>query len=272
MITTTQSGILGVVQGFTEFLPISSSAHLVLFPYFFQWEDPGLGYDVALHMGTLAAILGYFWKDWTSILRNFVGYFRSKAHRSGESLLWAKLIVGTFPAAIAGIVLEKTAETQFRSPYLIATTLSVFAFLLLFADRKGSKTRDISSISFSDAILIGCAQSVAIIPGVSRSGITITTALLLGLTRKAGARFSFLLSAPIIAGAGLMKSETIVESIRMGGESLNLVVVGFATSLISGLTAIALLNYIMRTRSLAGFAYYRFALSFIIIVIAVIFR
>ena len=192
----TQSLVLGIVQGLTEFLPISSSAHLILLPRFLGWTDPGLAFDVALHLGTLGGVLAYFWKDLWNIPRKTIVF----------------LTVATVPGAIAGLLLEHKAETVFRSPALIAGALILMGAALAVADWRGNGDKKISDLTLKKAILIGLAQGLALIPGVSRSGVTITTALAIGLERREAARFSFLLSIPIIAGAGMLKFKAILLS------------------------------------------------------------
>lgn len=273
--------ILGLVQGLTEFLPVSSSGHLILAPYFLNFEDPGLAFDVALHMGTLAAILVFFWKDWFQIATqcqvaskelvrgNLAGASDAIAgHARGVPL--ALLILGTLPAAVIGLMLEKLAEETFRAPALVACTLAGFGALLWYWDVRGTKSRDVSKLNVKDALYVGLAQAVAIVPGVSRSGVTITTGLALGLTRQAAARFSFLLSGPITAGAGLLKMKYIFSTVKAGGAAAAAVGWGFAASLVSGLAALGLLNLIVKSNSYKAFAIYRFALAFIIIVLVII--
>ena len=195
-VSLIQPVVLGIIQGLTEFLPISSSAHLILLPRFLGWTDPGLAFDVALHLGTLAGVLAYFWQDLWDIPRKTVGF----------------LIVATVPGAVAGLLLEHKAETVFRSPALIAGALILMGAALAVADWRGNGDKKISDLTLKKAILIGLAQGLALIPGVSRSGVTITTALAIGLERREAARFSFLLSIPIIAGAGMLKFKAILLS------------------------------------------------------------
>ncbi len=257
------SFFLGIVQGLTEFLPISSSAHLVLMPYFFNWKDPGLTFDVALHLGTLAAILIYFKKDWQNILLQIAA---PKKARAKQDVDWKWIAIGTLPAGVIGLLFEKQAEHAFRNPYLIAVTLAVFGFLLWFFDSRGKKKFTLDSLSLKTALIIGFAQAMAIVPGVSRSGITITAALFLGLRRESAFRFSFLLSAPIIAGAGLLKFPKIFQTLIQGGpESLGMLI-GFVASLVSGLFAIVLLKYMAEKRSFKAFAVYRLLLALAIVV------
>jgi len=206
-VTIWQSVVMGLVQGLGEFLPISSSAHLVLVPWFFNWLDPGLTFDIALHIGTLIAVIAYFWRDWVKLIR---GAFQGTKSKEGR-LFWY-LVLATIPGAIMGLLLEEKAETVFRNPLLIAVMLIVLGVLLYWADRKGRKLTNVNNISLGQSLMIGISQALAIIPGVSRSGITMTTGLLFGLTREGAARFSFLLSAPVIFGAGLIKVPDILAN------------------------------------------------------------
>jgi len=244
-----QSAVLGIVQGLTEFLPISSSAHLILIPYFFGWTDQGLAFDVALHLGTLVGVLAYFWKDFWEMLvapaeRKTLGF----------------LVVATIPGAVAGLLFEHKVETAFRSPALIASALILMGVLLALADRLGKGEKMVSDLTWKTAALIGLSQALALVPGVSRSGITITTALVLGFQRREAARFSFLMSAPIIAGAGLLKFHAILlspDKMALGA--------GFVCSALFGLLAIwALMRYV-QTRSYMPFAVYRWILGLFVL-------
>lgn len=265
-MTILESLILGAIQGITEFLPISSSAHLVLTRFFFNWHDPGLAYDVALHMGTLAAILMFFWKDWLEIIRDIVRHSGTR-HPINLKLL----VIASIPGAVAGLALEDVVETAFRSPLLIAGTLTVFGLLLWYFDSRGRKDRELMTVGMKDALIVGAAQALAIIPGVSRSGITITAGLLLGLGRNSAVRFSFLLSAPIIAGAGLVKGKYILEAMTTDTAQAMLVASGFLASVVSGFLALGFLSYIVKSRTFIGFVAYRLALA-LAIVVFVIFR
>jgi len=240
--------VLGLVQGLTEFLPISSSAHLILIPRYLGWEDPGLAFDVALHLGTLAGVLIYFWKD----LCHLATHLGDQKERN--TVLF--LIVATIPGGLAGFLLEHKAETVFRSPLLIAGVLIGMGTLLGLADwfSKGNKT--IADLTIGAALILGLAQGFALIPGVSRSGITITMALVLGLNRSESAKFSFLMSIPIIAGAGILKSKAIMHSpdkFALG--------VGFLAATVAGLFAIWLLFKIIQTKRYTPFVLYRWALG-----------
>jgi undecaprenyl-diphosphatase len=192
--------VLGIIQGLGEFLPISSSAHLVLVPWALGWHYAGLTFDVALHIGTLLSVVAFFWKDWLNLLIAALHRRRSK-----EAALFWYLVLGTIPGGAVGFLFEKQAETVLRTPLLIGIMLIVMGIILYWVDRRAASIKRIESISLLDSLLIGLSQALAIIPGVSRSGITMTTGRALGMTREAAARFSFLLSTPIIVGAGLFK-------------------------------------------------------------------
>ncbi len=261
-MTVFQAVILGLVQGLGEFLPISSSAHLVLVPWLFQWEDPGLSFDVALHMGTLIAVLAYFWRDWLDLAK---GGIRGWNNPDGR-LFWY-LVVSCVPGAAIGYLLEDQAETLFRSPPLIAVMLIIMGLILYLVDRGSRKDLDIKHIDLKTSFLIGLSQALAIIPGVSRSGITMTTGLLLGLTRESAARFSFLLSAPIICGAALVKLPKLLA--EPGALSLPFVS-GMLVASVAGLASIHFLLRYLRTESFLPFAWYRFILGAAVIVVAVV--
>lgn len=252
----TQALLLGVVQGLSEFLPISSSGHLVIFPWLFGFSDPGLSFDVALHAGTLIAVLGYFWRDWCNIfhLRDDMPEYRALP----KALLF--LVIATIPGAIAGALLEKEAETVFRNPLLIAATLFIFGALLLITDLFGRKTRTLETVTLRDALAIGCAQALAIVPGVSRSGITITAALARGIDRASAARFSFLLSTPIIFAALLANMSPILSA----GVNLPFAV-GVLSSAVSGYLAIFSLIRFVERASYQVFFWYRVAIALLIV-------
>lgn len=243
--------ILGVVQGLTEFLPISSTAHLILFPWFFNWDGiiNTLTFDIALHAGTLIALIFCFWRDWVDLLIR-------------RQRLFGLIMLASFPAGLAGFFLNDFVEHSLRSPLIISFTLVSVGILMLVAERS-KKNRDIKQITFKDVIIIGVAQAFAIIPGVSRSGITISASLFRGLEREAAARFSFLLSTPIIAGATLLHTRKALNY------SLNhdykIFIVGIIVSFITGYFAIKFLLYFLKRYPLNIFAYYRFILSIIII-------
>jgi len=258
MFSVFQAIILGIVQGLTEFLPVSSSAHLILIPKLFKWrEDPGLAFDVILHLGTLLALLIFYWREWLEMVMSL-----ANGNRVQRRLLFL-LIVASVPGAIIGVLLEKQAETIFRSPVLIAGTMATLGILLWAADAFGSKKRKIGEITFLDALLIGLSQAFAIIPGVSRSGATITTARFLGIERADAANFSFLMATPIIAGAGLLEVRKFIHSgltPQLGW--------GFAASAVFGVLAIVWLLRFVRTHSYRSFAIYRIALAVLVVAVA----
>jgi undecaprenyl-diphosphatase len=257
--------IFGIIQGLTEFLPISSSGHLVLLPKFLNWTDPGLNFNVALHFGTLLAVVWYFRKDLLEIA-TLVKSRESKVVKPGIKSRYNKwiawlLVVATIPGVIVGYFLNDLAEEVLRSPAIIIFTLVFFGGLLYWADKISKQKRNLKKLNFKDAILIGLAQAVALIPGTSRSGITITTGLLLGLSRTAAARFSFLMSIPIILGAVVYKSPDLLE----GGIG-SYEILGILASAISGYFAIAGLMKFINKVSYKVFFWYRIVLAFLVLV------
>jgi len=245
-----------------EFLPISSSAHLVLIPWLLRWTDPGLTFDVALHVGTLVAVVIYFWKDWWElIIKGFTDV------RSVKGRLFWYLVAATVPGATGGFLLEKKAETLFRSPMLIAMMLILMGILLYWADRRSSKKTEISHMTFGTSLLIGISQVLAIIPGVSRSGITMTTGLLMGLTREGAVRFSFLLSTPIILGAAMVKLPGIISNPSLITLDFT---IGMAVSCITGIASIGFLLRYVRTKDFSPFVWYRFMVGVVVIMITIV--
>ncbi len=256
MISYLQAIVLGAVQGLAEFLPISSSAHLILVPWLLKWHDPGLAFDVALHLGTLLALLIYYRNDWIAMVRSITG------GRSAERRLLQLLIVASVPGAIIGLAFEKQAETIFRSPLLIAIAMAVLAVLLWLFDKLSPQKRTISEMTYRDALVIGFSQALAIIPGVSRSGATITMARAVGVERGDSANFSFLMATPIIAGAGLVEARKLIH------EGIDWpVALGFVSAAIFGLVAIALLIRYVRTRDYVVFAVYRLLVAAFVIAV-----
>lgn len=245
--------VLGIVQGLTEFIPVSSSGHLILFPWFFGWHGQvdSLAFSVALHCGTLIALVIYFRKELIALVINA---------GAKDALLW-QIVLANIPAAAVGVIFHDQIA-EFRSPLLVAFTLAFVAILMILAERR-KNTRLFEEITLKDALFIGVAQACALIPGVSRSGITITAALSRGIKRDAGAQFSFLLSAPVIAGAGLLETVKLVKEDSM---DYTLFFTGMITSAIVGYVAIKYLLIFLKRYSLHAFAYYRFVLSFVIIV------
>ncbi|MEJ2602241.1 MAG: undecaprenyl-diphosphate phosphatase [Gammaproteobacteria bacterium] len=257
-----QSVALALLQGLTEFLPISSSGHLVLLPVFAGWQDQGLAFDVAVHFGTLAAVLIYFRDD---ILAMAAGWFRQLAGRgaSAESRLAWAVIVGTLPLGLVGFLGHDWIEGNLRSALVIAGTTGGFGILLWLADRYGAHRRDEDSLRPADALLIGCAQVLALIPGTSRSGITMTAAMALGLTRSAAARFSFLLSIPaILAATGLetWNLSRTAESVDWG-----MLAGAMLVSAVTAWLAIRLFLTFIERMGMWPFALYRVVLSLVIL-------
>lgn len=265
-MTLIQALVLGAVQGLTEFLPVSSSAHLILVPWMLGWKDQGLTFDVMLHAGTLVALLSFFWRDWVGMI---VATFRAGSpgkRQAGGARFLFMLICATIPAAVAGFVAQKTVETRLRSPLILATTLIGLALLLWLAEKVARLRKSLHQVSMLDALSIGLSQALALIPGTSRSGITITTGLFCGLTREAAARFSFLLSAPIIAGAVLKKLLDLRHTGVEAADRLPLLF-GFLASLIVGYLTIKYLLKFLQTHTLYIFVGYRILLGIVILLL-----
>lgn len=249
------AAFLGVVQGLTEFLPISSSGHLALLEHFLGFKKVGLGLDIMLHVGTLLAILIYFREDWWAMATAVLSRQKDRQTRENRRL-FLYLVLATIPGGVFGWLLKEKAETIFRGPLLIAATLAGAGLLLILAELLSSRHRKYEELSLRDVLLIGCAQALAVVPGISRSGITISMGLFLGMKRQGAAKFSFLLSAPIIFGAGL---DHLLELYRYGYGGNNGVyyVIGLASAGITGYLVIKYLLGYLRRHSLYVFAYYR---------------
>jgi undecaprenyl-diphosphatase len=265
-----QAIVLGIVQGLTEFLPVSSSGHLIIVPALLGWDDPfieSLAFSVMLHVATLLALLLYFRADWLRLIPAGLATVRDRSFRGDPDrrLAWL-LAASTVPAVIAGILLNDLIETGFREARLVAVTLVIGAAILWLADRLGSRTRSIEGLTFPIAIGIGAAQALALIPGISRAGISISAGLFAGLDRQAAARFAFLMATPITAGAGLWELRKIVSG--EAGVDLPLVplAAGMIAALVSGLAAIAVLMRYLRTHSTTVFVAYRIALAALVVV------
>lgn len=259
--TIFQAFVLGTLQGLTEFLPVSSSAHLSLTPWIFGWEPAGLGFDLSLHVGTLVTLAWYFRAEWRSLFLGGVTLLRHRKVVDDASRRAWFIIIATIPAAIAGVLLKDYAETVFRAPIITAIALIVMGALLWLIDARFPRVRDRASMTWRDALLVGVAQVLALVPGVSRSGSTITAGRALGFDRTSAAVFSFLMSMPIILAAAVLK---VPDAVRETGFSLPLLV-GVGTAAVSSWLAIAvLLRYVTR-RGYGIFAVYRFALGAFII-------
>jgi undecaprenyl-diphosphatase len=268
-----QALVLGITQGLTEFAPVSSSGHLILVPWLFHWtilNNPHLNktFDVALHMGTFFGALIYFWNDVVTYIR---ALFRSIARRSvttvEERLAWF-IVIGTIPGALTGAALETVIEDKLGQPWLIAVMLVVFGILLFIVDKMVSDERELADLTLADTVMIGIAQAIALQPGVSRSGVTITAARARGMDREAAARFSFLLALPIIGGAGLLKTiETAKNGLPSGFAAPFFW--GFVASGISGFLVIwAILGYVRR-HDFTPFVIYRFAAAITVAIIII---
>ena len=265
-----QAIVLGIVQGLTEFLPVSSSGHLIIVPALLGWDDPfidSLAFSVMLHMGTLVALLVYFRDDWLRLIPAGLAAIRDRSLGTDPDrrLAWL-LVVATIPAVIAGVLLNDAIETAFRQPRLVAVTLVIGAAILFLADRLGSRSRQIESVGFPLAFGIGAAQALALIPGVSRSGISISAGLFGGLDRESAARFAFLMATPITAGAGLWELKKVLTG--EAGVAIPIVplLAGMLAALIFGLLAIAVLLRYLRTHGLGVFIVYRLALAAVVLV------
>lgn len=256
--------VLALVQGLTEFLPISSSAHLILVPQLLGWPDQGLIFDVAVHLGTLLAVLVYFYREVTDIACSWAGSLFGHPRSSVDAHLGWMIIIATVPVVVAGFFLEDFVATQLRSPLVIATATAVFGIVLWLADLRRKKVTDEHNIGFVIALFIGCAQVLALIPGTSRSGITMTAGLYLGLSRETAARFSFLISMPTIAGAAILESGKLIES--PAPVPWLAMIVGLVLSAASAYLCIRLFLGMIERIGMLPFMLYRLALA------AVLFR
>lgn len=269
-----QAIILAVVQGLTEFLPISSSAHLILIPDLLHWQDPGIAFDVALHLGTLIAVLLYFFREWIQLTLCGLGFHHPK--RASEQMvmqnqrLFWYLVAGTIPGALVGFFFEHWIEENLRNPIPIAGAMIAIGLLMWYAEYSARLTRRIEQTSLGDSLAIGTSQALALFPGVSRSGITITTGLFRGMTREAAARFSFLLSTPLIAGAAAVEVPKLLKLHRAGAMDLpqSTLIASIAVSAVVGFVVIAFFLQYLQTRTLKIFIYYRLAFGIVILLLA----
>ena len=267
-----QAILLALVQALTEFLPISSTAHLTLIPALMHWQDPGLAFDVAMHAGTLVAVLLYFFKDWLTLTLCGLGLkYPSNATAEevtqNKRLFWY-MVVGTIPGGLLGAVFEKRIEENFRTPTVIAIAMIAIALLMWWADSHAKVSRTLPQSNLGDGVLIGTAQALALCPGVSRSGITITTGLFRGFTREAATRFSFLLSTPLIAGAVATHLPKLIKLHKAGGLDLPLstLLLSIAVCGVAGYFVIAFFLRYLQTRTLKVFVVYRLVLGMLILV------
>jgi undecaprenyl-diphosphatase len=264
-MTLLQAIILGAVQGVTEFLPISSTAHLILVPRFFGWPEHGIDFDLALHLGTLISLLVYFRAEWFQLLQGGLDFLRGRRDKPNARLMMF-IAAATIPGLVAGALLKDFVDSSLRQPKVIAAALIVLAIVLVIAERIGVRQTKLDNITFTDAIAVGCAQALAIIPGVSRSGITMTAALFRGMTREAAARFSFLLSTPLIGAA---TSKGVFDGVRhgFGDISMTVAVAGIITSGLVGYISIAFLLRFLATRSMYVFVAYRIILGIVVLAV-----
>ena len=265
--------ILAIIQALTEFLPVSSSGHLIVVPKLLGWDDGGLIFDIALHAGTLVAIVIYFFRDWIQIIGQGLGLQigRDPELKQNPRLLWL-FVVASVPAGIVGVVFGKQAESTWRNPYLIGSMLIVIGILMWVAERARKGNKLLGHVSWGDGIVIGTAQALALVPGTSRSGITITAGLFRGLNRETAARFSFLLGAPAIAGAALKGLWDIHKAGGIAPDMRMPFLVGTLVSAVLGAVVIAFFLRYLRRNSLMPFIYYRIIFGIIVIALAAFFR
>lgn len=257
-----QSVILGAIQGITEFFPISSTAHLVLMPWFFSWNDEGLAFNVALHMGSLIAIIYYFRQDWIRIISEFLRCLsRLSFSDSTDGRMGLYLIIATIPGGLAGVFFESLASGILRNPLYVAFSLSFFGVLLYASDKYSKKSKSVEEMNLLDCVIIGISQAFAIVPGVSRSGVTITGAMFRGYKRDQAAKFSFMLAAPLIAGAGVFESRHLEMSSVMSIPFA----AGIIASAVFAFLAIKYLLRFVRHRSYNIFVIYRLVLAMVIV-------
>lgn len=268
-MTIIQALILGLVQGATEFLPVSSSAHLVLVPWLLKWESPGLVFDTVLHLGTLLAVIIYFRKDILQIIVGVLNTLKARNLDDPHGKLGWLIVAGTIPAALIGYLFESRFEQLFGSPAIVLGFLFVTGLILFITERISAKIRLIESLTWKDALLIGLAQAAAIAPGISRSGSTIAAGLALGIKREAATRFSFLLVMPIILGAGILKLKDAFE-VGFSGSETTMLLIGFTAAAISGYAAISYLLAFVRKHSLYVFAGYCWAVVLILGIVMIL--
>jgi undecaprenyl-diphosphatase len=258
-MTTFEALVLGVVQGVTEFLPISSTAHLRIVPALAGWGDPGAAFSAVLQLGSLVAVVGYFLPDLLRMLRAALAAVSDRSRPpepAARHLLY--IVLGTVPVGVAGLVFKHAIEGWLRSLWVISIALIVVALLLMWVERAARHSRDFDDINLRDAMIIGCAQALALVPGVSRSGITLVAAMAIGLRRDAAARFSFLLGVPAIAAAGIFELKPLLQARDVNGTGL---VVGLLAAAGAGYLSIAWLLRFLRARNTLPFVVYRIALG-----------
>jgi undecaprenyl-diphosphatase len=263
--------VLALVQGLTEFLPVSSTAHLYLTSWLLGWKAETLEFDIALHLGTLLAVLLYFFRDWLQIVAQAFGmeYAPDEQLRQNRALLWL-LVIGTIPAAVFGLAFKKQAETTWRNPFVMGGMLIAVGVLMWVAERVGRRKRDLAAMNAGDAVAVGLSQALAVVPGTSRSGITIATALFRGVDRESAARFSFLLSTPVIGGAALTAIRDLVKHGGVASDMWAAFLVGVVVSALTGCVVIAWFMRFLRHQTLNFFVYYRLIFGIIVLALAFI--
>ncbi len=260
-MTIFQAFVLGVVQGFSEFLPISSSGHLLLSRYVLGWPEPGVAFDVALHVGTLFAVLSYFRAEWVELFGAGLRVIRQREARTPLERRAVFLVLATIPGGLAGLALGQVVETTLRAPIIATIALIAFGIVLWLVDRYAPRTRTLDTMRWTDALAIGVAQALAIVPGVSRSGATMTAGRALAFDRQQAARFSFLMSMPIIAAAALGKGSDALD----GSVAAAPMIIGILAAALSGWAAIEVLLRLVATRGYGVFAAYRIGVGLIVL-------
>jgi undecaprenyl-diphosphatase len=271
-----QAIVLAIVQGLTEFLPVSSTAHLWLVPWIMHWKDPGLTFDVALHAGTLVAVLLYFWRYWLEMIKMVLGIKGDSGGAPAKAgpvtlvgenrqLFWF-LVIATIPGGIAGALFERAAEEKLRSPFVVGPALIIVGLLMWAGERVGKEDHDLGQVGLLDSIIVGVAQAFAVIPGVSRSGSTMTAGLFRGMNRETAARFSFLLSTPLIAGACLKKGWEIHHA-GLAADMRMPFLLGIIVSAIVGYAVIAVLIRYLERHTFTIFVVYRVILGVILLAV-----
>lgn len=269
-----QAGILGILQGLAEFLPISSSGHLKIFPWFFGWETPGLVFDTSLHLGTSLALLLFFYKDFLQIIKGFVapGSFAVTGEAKNQRLLAFYIIIGMLPAGLIGLKFDTVLEGLFPEPLANAQALIIAALLVFFGlilwgvDKINTRNYDLSAMNWQRALLVGLFQILALFPGVSRSGITMTAGMLSGVAREHAARFSFLVGAPLTFAAGIFKLKDLAH-MTMTGDTIAYFLVGFLASAISGYLCIRYFLKFLQSHSVGVFTVYRILFALVIVLV-----
>jgi len=272
------AALLGVVQGLTEFLPISSSAHLILVPWLLGWKPDRIVFDVSLHVGTAVAILAYFWRDWVELVTEAIrGILAGKPLANPKRRLAWYLFVGTLPAGIVGLLFENDVETRLRSPLITVATLAILGGFLYLSERVSRRDRSLEQFTWADSIWIGLSQALALIPGVSRSGITISTAMLRNAERASAARFSFLLATPVIVGAGMFEGWRLVKAIRVPAQAAGaladtgaidwaVLAIGVSCAAVTGFLCIRYFLRYLQTKTFIPFVIYRLVLAAIVLI------